>query len=75
VAGRHWLSAGSEGEVRTAAILSSLVSRCKALKLDPFAYLRDALDLVCTRPARQVGEWLPDRWTALQSGPESTVEG
>ncbi|WP_368411369.1 transposase domain-containing protein [Paludisphaera mucosa] len=30
--------------------------------MDPFAYLRDVLDRVCTHPARRVAELLPDRW-------------
>ena len=64
---RNWLFAGSEGGGRTAAILFSLASTCKALKIDPFAYLRDVLDRVCTHPARRVAELLPDRWRALRS--------
>ena len=65
---KNWLFAGSEGGGRTAAILFSLASTCKALKLDPFAYLRDVLDRVCTHPARRIAELLPDRWRALHAG-------
>lgn len=64
---KNWLFAGSEGGGRTAAILFSLASTCKALKIDPFAYLRDVLDRVCTHPARRVAELLPDRWLVLRS--------
>ena len=63
---KNWLFVGSEGGGRTAAILFSLTSTCRALKIDPFTYLRDVLDRVCTHPARRVAELLPDRW---RSGP------
>ena len=41
-------------------------------EIDPFAYLRDVLDRVCTHPARRIAELLPDRWRALRSGQGST---
>jgi len=68
---RNWLFAGSEGGGRTAAILFSLASSCKALKMDPFAYLRDVLERVCIHPAQRVADLLPDRWRDHQfvSGP------
>ncbi|QDV34420.1 Transposase IS66 family protein [Tautonia plasticadhaerens] len=69
---KNWLFAGSEGGGRTAAILFSLASTCKALMIDPFAYLRDVLDRVCTHPARRVAELLPDRWRTHHSIPGST---
>ena len=72
---RNWLFAGSEGGGRTAAILFSFASTCKALKIDPFGYLRDVLDRVCTHPARRIAELLPDRWRAQHSGPDSVVAG
>jgi len=64
---KNWLFAGSEGGGRTAAILFSLASTCRGLKLDPFAYLRDVLDRVCTHPARRVADLLPDRWRSHPS--------
>jgi hypothetical protein len=45
---------------RTAAILFSLATSCKALKIDPFGYLRDVLARVCTPPSRRVPELPPD---------------
>ncbi|MBV8231498.1 MAG: transposase [Planctomycetaceae bacterium] len=60
---RNWLFAGSDGGGRTAAILYSLAATCKGLGLDPFAFLRDVLDRVCTHPARRIAELLPDRWS------------
>ena len=41
-----------------AAILFSLASTCKALEVDPFAYLRDVLERTCIHPARRVAESL-----------------
>jgi transposase len=68
---RNWLFAGSEVGGRTASILFSFATICKALKLDPFGYLRDVLHRGCTHPARRVAELLPDRWRALGSVPSS----
>jgi transposase len=70
---RNGLFAGSEGGGRTAAILFSLASTCKALKIDPFSYLRDVLSRVCTHPARRIAELLPDRWRVLQPGSGSAA--
>ncbi len=72
---RNWLFAGNEGGGGTAAILFSLTSTCKALGMDPFAYLRDVLERVCTHPVRRVAELLPDRWRAIQSGSGSVMSG
>ena len=65
---RNWLFAGSEGGGRSAAILFSFASTCKALGIDPFGYLRDVLDRVCTHPARRTAELLPNRLRAARSG-------
>ena len=56
---KNWLFDGGEGGGRSAAILFSLASSCKIPKLDPFAYVRDVLDRVCTHPARLVAECSP----------------
>jgi transposase len=45
-------------------VLFSLASTCRSLGVDPFAYLRDVLGLVCTHPSSRVAELLPDRWQA-----------
>jgi hypothetical protein len=62
------LFAGSERGGRTATILFSFASTCRALKIDLFASLRDVLDRVCTHPARRIGELLPDRWHRFREG-------
>ncbi len=70
---KNWLFAGSEGGGRTAAILFILATTCKALEIDPFSYLRDVLDRVCTHPARRVADLLPDRRRAHQPVPGSAL--
>jgi transposase len=47
-------------------VLMSLCTTCKALGIDPQAYLRDVLDRISTHPARRIEELLPDRWQALR---------
>jgi transposase len=61
-----WGVIGSEAGGRTAAVLYSVVSTCKHLGIDPFAYLREALPglfALGEKPtAGQLTAWLPDRW-------------
>ena len=61
-----WGVIGSEAGGRTAAVLYSVVSTCKHLGIDPFAYLREALPglfALGEKPtAEQLAAWLPDRW-------------
>ena len=40
---KNWLFAGSKAGGKTAAILMSLCTTCKNLKIDPLAYLTDVL--------------------------------
>jgi transposase len=63
---RNWLFAGSDKGGETAAVLMSLCTTCKNLKIDPQAYLRDVLARISTHPARRIEELLPDRWQALR---------
>jgi len=62
----NWGVIGSEGGGTTAAVLYSVVGTCKHLRIDPFAYLREALPGVFALgeepTAEQLGDWLPDRW-------------
>ena len=45
----------------------SLCATCKAWNIDPFAYLRDALDRVSTHPMSRIEELLPDRWKPVEA--------
>jgi transposase len=62
----NWGVIGSGSGGKTAAVLYSVVARCKHLGIDPFAYLREALPglfALGEKPtAEQLAEWLPDRW-------------
>jgi transposase len=59
---KNWLHLGSDRGGRTAAILMSLVQSCRALGVEPLAYLRDVLDRVSKHPASRIAELLPDAW-------------
>jgi hypothetical protein len=62
----NWGVLGSEGGGRSAAVLYSVVGTCKHLGLDPWCYLREALQglfaLSEDPSAEQLAPWLPDRW-------------
>jgi hypothetical protein len=44
---------------RTAAVLTSLLATCKALRIDPLAYLRDIFARISSRPQSRRGGPLP----------------
>jgi transposase len=71
---KNWLFAGSDRGGETAAVLMSLCTTCKDLKIDPQAYLRDVLDRISTHPARRIEELLPDRWQALRQAGETAKD-
>ena len=62
----NWLFAGSDRGGRAAAILYSPIRTCKALGLDPYAYLRDILARIADHPITRLSELLPDRWAAAR---------
>jgi len=64
---KNWMFFGSDTGGRTAALLTSLVTTCKRLHVDPFAYLRDIFDRISAHPASRLEELLPDRWQAAQT--------
>ena len=68
---KNWLFFGSDSGDRTAAILTSLITTCKRLHLDPLAYLRDVFDRISAHPAHRLEGLLPDRWQAAQTATTS----
>jgi hypothetical protein len=64
---KNWLQIGSDRGGRTAAVLLTLVQSCTALRVEPFAYLRDLLDRVNTHPANRIAELVPESWKVSQS--------
>jgi transposase len=59
---KNWLFFGSDNGGRTAAVLTSFITTCKRLDIDPFAYLRDIFERISTHPQSRLAELLPDRW-------------
>ena len=47
-------------------MLISLTATCKAVGVDPYAYLRDVLDRISTHPFSRLDELLPDQWKKLR---------
>ena len=59
---RNFLFVWGDRGGRTAATLYSPVGGCKRHRVDPFIYLRDALERLPAHPADQLGRILPDAW-------------
>jgi transposase len=58
---------------KPAAVLMSLCPTCKALVIDPVAYLRGVLDRVSSRPRSRIAELLPDRWQSPRRAAEASA--
>ena len=71
---KNWLFCGSDRGGQTAATLMSLTSSCKALGVEPFAYLRDLLERVSTHPNSLIDELLPDRWAKLKAEAQAMID-
>jgi len=63
---KNWLFAGSDKGGRTAAIWVTLIAGCKRNKIDPFWYLRDAIDRLAANPNCDLQALLPDKWAMEQ---------
>jgi transposase len=59
---KNWLFVGHDNGGHRAAIIYSLVARCKLCGIDPFAYFRDVLERISTHPASRIAELLPRNW-------------
>jgi hypothetical protein len=68
---KNWLFFGSDTGGRTAAILTSLVTTCQRLHVEPFTYLRDVFDRIGAHSAHRLAELLPDQWQAARTAPAS----
>ncbi len=64
---KNWLFAGSPKGGERAAVIYSLVSTCKLLGIEPFAYLRDVLERLPTHPAERIAELTPRLWQAARA--------
>jgi transposase len=63
---KNWLFFGSDNGGQTAAVLTSFITTCKRLDIDPFAYLRDIFQRISTHPQSRLAELLPDKWMAVR---------
>jgi hypothetical protein len=70
---KNYLFVGSDRGGRMGATLYSLVASCERYRVDPFAYLKDILERLPTRPTDRLGELLPDAWIA--ANPDATPGG
>lgn len=63
---KNWMFAGSDEGGRRAAIVYSLIASCAALKIDPYAYLRDVLERLpsCDSEAGDLKLLTPKAWKA-----------
>ena len=61
---KNWMFFGSDTGGRTAAVLTSFITTCKRVDIDPFAYLRDVFHRIAAHPAKRIEELLPDNWKA-----------
>ncbi|MDT8442636.1 MAG: IS66 family transposase, partial [Desulfuromonadales bacterium] len=59
---KNWLFAGCEKGGDATGILLSLVQTCRAMNVEPFAYLEDVLRRISSHPASRLEELLPDQW-------------
>lgn len=64
---KNWLFAGSPKGGERAAVIYSLISTCKLLGIEPFAYLRDVLERLPTHPRERMAELTPRLWKAARA--------
>ncbi len=68
----NWQFCGSAEGGRTAAVLYTVVGRCKHPGIDPFAYLRDVLPALFglgeSPGGSALADMLPDVWQQRQLG-------
>jgi transposase len=58
----NWLFAGSDRAGRRTAVVMSLIQTAKLHALDPYAYLRDALERLPLIAHSRIGELQPGAW-------------
>ena len=56
---------GSEEGGKAAAVLTSLIQTCRALKVNPQEYLEDVMRRLMSHPSNRLEELLPDQWKPL----------
>lgn len=69
---KNWLVFGSPRGGEVACRLYSLVLSCKAVEVDPEAYLEDVLTRIATTPQSEIASLTPWAWTATRVEPTSS---
>lgn len=62
---KNWCFTGNDEGGELTAVLYSLFASCKKSGVEPFLYMRDAMERVSTHPAKAVAELMPRCWKAL----------
>lgn len=56
---KNYLFAGNHGAAQNTAVLYSLLLSCKAIGVNPRAWLNDTLDRILAHPVNRIEELLP----------------
>jgi len=67
---KNWLFIGSHRAGIAMAALLSLVQTCRAMDINPQAYLEDLFRRLLDPPASQLEDFLPDIWQANHTPPQ-----
>jgi len=70
---KNWLFFGSTESGEAAATLLSLVQTCRALNINPRAYLEDICRRIMGHSAHRLHELLPDEWLKTQAAHKATA--
>jgi transposase len=63
---KNWLFAGNEAGGRRAAVMYSLVESCRAVGVEPFAYLADLLTRLPAARQSGIASFTPRNWAAAR---------
>jgi transposase len=64
---KNWLFVGEAGAGQRGAILYSIIESCRRRKIDPYAYLKDALTRLPRMTNKQVAELAPAAWAKARA--------
>ncbi len=59
---KNYLFAGSHEAAKRSGMLYSLLGTCKMHGIEPYAWLKDALQRIATHPINKINQLLPHRW-------------
>jgi transposase len=65
---KNYLFAGSHEAAKRSAMLYPLMGTCKLYDINPFIWLRDALQRINNHPINKIAELLPQNWKPITNG-------